>query len=125
MLSIWVNWQAILYSEGIFNFTSNSIPPLVNSVLVKNNIPGVEIDLFVFHQANKFLLNHLRKKLDIPEEKFYIYLESCGNTVSSTIPIALKEAIKENKLEKLKTNLIGVCKGRGKTCGGYIWRYKD
>jgi 3-oxoacyl-[acyl-carrier-protein] synthase-3 len=88
-----------LFMNGseIFNFTSNSIPPLVNSVLVKNNIPGVEIDLFVFHQANKFLLNHLRKKLDIPEEKFYIYLESCGNTVSSTIPIALKEAIKENK----------------------------
>jgi 3-oxoacyl-[acyl-carrier-protein] synthase-3 len=112
-----------LFMNGseIFNFTSNSIPPLVNSVLVKNNIPGVEIDLFVFHQANKFLLNHLRKKLDIPEEKFYIYLESCGNTVSSTIPIALKEAIKENKA---KGNILLAGFGVGYSWGSCILNIK-
>ena len=51
-----------LFMNGseIFNFTSNSIPPLVNKILAKNNMWGAEIDLFVFHQANKFLLNHLR-----------------------------------------------------------------
>jgi 3-oxoacyl-[acyl-carrier-protein] synthase-3 len=89
-----------LFMNGseIFNFTSNSIPPLIDKVLNKHNISLNNIDLFIFHQANKFLLNHLRKKLGILEEKFYIYLESCGNTVSSTIPIALKEAINENKL---------------------------
>lgn len=38
---------------------------------------------------------------------------------------SISEAIKENEIEKLKTNLIGVCKGRGKTCGGYMWKYKD
>lgn len=90
-----------LFMNGseIFNFTSNSIPPLVSKILDKNNLNKEDIDLFIFHQANKFLLNHLRKKLGIPEEKFYIYLESCGNTVSSTIPIALKEAINENRLK--------------------------
>ncbi len=89
-----------LFMNGseIFNFTSNAVPLLINKVLEKNNISNIEIDLFVFHQANKFILNHLRKKLDIPEDKFYIYLENCGNTVSSTIPIALKESIKENKV---------------------------
>jgi 3-oxoacyl-[acyl-carrier-protein] synthase-3 len=89
-----------LFMNGseIFNFTSNAVPLLINKVLDKNNILNTEIDLFIFHQANKFILNHLRKKLDIPEDKFYIYIENCGNTVSSTIPIALKEAIKENKL---------------------------
>lgn len=38
---------------------------------------------------------------------------------------SIAEAIKQNGLEKVKTNLIGVCKGRGKTCGGYIWKYKN
>jgi 3-oxoacyl-[acyl-carrier-protein] synthase-3 len=51
-----------------------------------------DIDLFVFHQANQFMLDHLRKKLCIPSDRFYISLKNQGNTVSSTIPIALKEA---------------------------------
>ena len=108
-----------LFMNGseIFNFTSNSIPPLVNKILAKNNMWGAEIDLFVFHQANKFLLNHLRKKLEIPEDKFYIYLESCGNTVSSTIPIALKEAIKENKV---KGNILLAGFGVGYSWGSCI-----
>ena len=46
------------------------------------------------------MLEYLRKKIRIPLEKFYLYLEHCGNTVSSTIPIALYEAMKENKIKK-------------------------
>jgi 3-oxoacyl-[acyl-carrier-protein] synthase-3 len=51
-----------------------------------------DIDLFVFHQANTFMLEHLRKKCGIPEEKFFVSMSDIGNTVSSTIPIALKRA---------------------------------
>lgn len=89
-----------LYMNGteIFNFTSTSIPKLVKSTLYKNNMSIEDVNLFIFHQANSFILNHLRKKLNISEDKFYIYLRDCGNTVSSTIPIALKEAINENKV---------------------------
>jgi 3-oxoacyl-[acyl-carrier-protein] synthase-3 len=89
-----------LYMNGseIFSFTLSSVPALVKNSLKKNNLEIDDIDLFIFHQANKFILDHLRKKINIEENKFYIYLENCGNTVSSTIPIALKEAIKENKV---------------------------
>jgi 3-oxoacyl-[acyl-carrier-protein] synthase-3 len=45
------------------------------------------------------MLNHLRKSLRIPEDRFYIGMEHCGNTVSSTIPIALKNAIGEGRLK--------------------------
>lgn len=38
---------------------------------------------------------------------------------------SISDAIKDNNLQKVKSNLIGVCKGRGKTCGGYIWEYKN
>jgi len=89
-----------LFMNGseIFSFTSDSIPSLVAKTLEKNKIELGGIDLFVLHQANKFILDHLRKKIKIPEDKFYIFLKNCGNTVSSTIPIALCEAKKENRL---------------------------
>jgi len=89
-----------LFMNGseIFSFTSDSIPSLVAKTLEKNKIGLEGIDLFVLHQANKFILDHLRKKIKIPEDKFYIFLKNCGNTVSSTIPIALCEAKKENRL---------------------------
>jgi 3-oxoacyl-[acyl-carrier-protein] synthase III len=89
-----------LYMNGteILNFTLETVPQLVRDILLKNGIEKEKIDLFIFHQANKFLMDFLRKKIAIEEEKFYYYLEKVGNTVSSTIPIALKEAQKENKL---------------------------
>ena len=89
-----------LFMNGseIFSFTSDAIPSLVAKTLEKNKLVLGNINLFVLHQANKFILDHLRKKIKIPEDKFYIFLENCGNTVSSTVPIALCEAKKEKKL---------------------------
>ena len=89
-----------LFMNGseIFSFTSDAIPSLVAKTLEKNKLVLGNINLFVLHQANKFILDHLRKKIKIPEDKFYIFLENRGNTVSSTVPIALCEAKKENKL---------------------------
>jgi len=84
-----------LYMNGpeIFNFTIDKVPALVDSVLKKNDIAINDIDLFIFHQANKYMLNYLRRKINIPKDKFYINIENTGNTVSATIPIALSECI--------------------------------
>lgn len=83
-----------LFMDGseIFNFTMEAVPVLVNDTLKKNNLEQQDIDLFVFHQANKYMMNFIRKKIKIEESKFYYYMEDVGNTVSSTIPIALCEA---------------------------------
>lgn len=96
-----------LYMNGaeIFNFTGEFVPKLTEAILEKSNLTKEDIDLYIFHQANKYMLNHLRKKIKIPEEKFFIAMEECGNTVSSTIPIALYEAQKQGKLSESK-NLI-------------------
>lgn len=90
-----------LYMNGseIFNFTSESVPNLTEAILQKANLKLAEVDLFIFHQANKYMLNHLRKKIGIPEDKFFMAMEHCGNTVSSTIPIALHEAMETNRME--------------------------
>ena len=87
-----------LYMNGseIFTFTLDAVPPLISQTLIKNNVEIDDINLFVFHQANKFMLNTIRKVCVIPKDKFYIDLENTGNTVSSTILIALKNAMQKH-----------------------------
>lgn len=106
-----------LYMNGqdIFSFTLKSVPKLVDDTLQKNNLTREDIDLFVLHQANQFMLDALRRRMNIPEEKFFMFLEHCGNTVSSTIPIALYEAI---KLGRAKKGSIILLAGFGV---GYSW----
>ncbi len=89
-----------LYMNGseIFTFTIEAVPALIKDTLAKNDLSKEEIDSYVFHQANKFMLNFLRKKIKIEKEKFHVYLSEVGNTVSSTIPITLKEKMNESAL---------------------------
>ena len=90
-----------LFMDGqeIFMFTLMKVPKMVKDVLSKNGLAKEDIGLFVFHQANKYMLEHLRKKLKIDEEKFFVNLERVGNTVSSTIPIALCDAREQGLLK--------------------------
>ena len=89
-----------LYMHGgnVFNFTADVVPDMVEKLLKKSGLQQDEVNLWVFHQANKYMINYLRKLLDIDKDKFYIFMEKVGNTVSSTIPIALCEARKEDRL---------------------------
>lgn len=84
-----------LYMNGseVFAFTLEYVPHAVIAILAKHSLTLDDIDHFVFHQANGFMLTHLRDKIGIPEEKFYISMEKTGNTVSSTIPIVLSDLI--------------------------------
>lgn len=90
------------YMDGsaIFNFTLSAIPSLINQTLNKNNLEIDDIELFIMHQANQFMLDAIRKRAKLPPEKFYISMKHVGNTVSSTIPIAIKSAISEEKIKK-------------------------
>jgi 3-oxoacyl-[acyl-carrier-protein] synthase-3 len=91
-----------LFMNGpeIFNFTIENIPQLVEDTLSKNNMTLENIDFVIFHQANKYMLTYLRKKIKIKEDKFYLNLESTGNTVSATIPIALKDCLDKKKIKQ-------------------------
>jgi len=106
-----------LYMDGpaIFNFTLEAVPLLVKQTLEKNNLQQEDIDLFVFHQANKHMLKFIKEAISIPDDKFYLCLENFGNTVSSTIPIALYHAQKDHSIDKANNILIA---GFGV---GYSW----
>ncbi len=111
-----------LFMDGgaIFNFTSEAVPLLIDNTLKKNNLTKDDINLFVFHQANKYMMNYLRKLIEILPERFYYCLESFGNTVSSTIPIALSEAMKEGRLVG---NIIIAGFGVGYSWGATVLKY--
>ena len=105
----------------IFNFTIDAVPKLFNETLKKNNTTIDNIDYIILHQANKFMLEYLRKILKAPEDKFYINLTHTGNTVSSTIPIALKDCIDNRKVKPGDKVLIAGF-GVGYSWGGTIIR---
>ena len=96
-----VRSAANLYMNGpeIFAFTLRAVPTVVQELLTQSGKDRNDIDLFVFHQANQYMLEHLRKKLKIPTERFFVGMRHCGNTVSCTIPIALRQAIDQGRLK--------------------------
>ena len=108
-----------LYMNGseIFNFTLETVPDLVENVLRKNRLDKRSVDLYVFHQANKYMLDCLFDLMDIEEEKTFVYMSEVGNTVSSTIPIALCEAKKE---QRLLGNVLIAGFGVGYSWGGCV-----
>lgn len=109
-----------LYMNGpeVFNFTSEVVPDFTKDIIKKNNLNIDDIDQFVFHQANAYMLNFMRKRLKIASENFFIDLEDGGNTVSCTIPIALKK-YSQLIYEKSKILIVGFGVGLS-WCGGVI-----
>lgn len=98
-----------LYMNGpeIFNFTNDVIPNFITDLLQSNEINDKEINQYVLHQANAFMLNTIRKKMKIDKERFFIDLMDGGNTVSCTIPIALKKYSQLNTGEIQNIILVG------------------
>lgn len=113
-----------LFMDGpeIFNFTLRTVPLTAKALLEKTGKSMDDVDLFVFHQANGFILEHLRKKMNIPEAKLAISLESYGNTVSASIPITLRDAALSHKL-KAGQLLMLVGFGVGYSWGGVMIKW--
>lgn len=110
-----------LYMNGsaIFNFTLDAVPAMLKKILEKNHLEKEQIDYFVFHQANKFMLNTIRKVCVLPKEKFYVNLEETGNTVSSTVLIGLKQCLDTGTINKnMRVMVSGF--GVGLSWGGTV-----
>lgn len=113
-----------LYMNGsaIFNFTLEAVPAMMKVILEKNQMEKDEVDYYVFHQANKFMLNTIRKVCVLPKEKFYVNLEETGNTVSSTVMISLKDNLDKGVITPgMKVMVSGF--GVGLSWGGTIMKF--
>lgn len=113
-----------LYMSGaeILNYTLDRIPGLISEVLLKNCCAIDDIDLHVYHQANKYIANLQRVKMKIAPEKYYCCFEHMGNTVSSTIPIALKEAMNDGSIQS-GFKVLSVAQGLGYSWGGVMLQF--
>ena len=113
-----------LYMNGgaIFNFTLDAVPLMMKQLLDKSHLKKEDIDYYVFHQANKFMLNTIRKVCGIPKDKFYVDLENVGNTVSSTVLIGLKECLGNGNIKPgMRVMLCGF--GVGLSWGGTLVKF--
>ena len=78
-----------LDGPDVFAFTIREVPPLVEGTLALAGWPKESVDIFAFHQANKFMLDYLVKKMRVPAERTPFSLQSFGNTSSASIPLTL------------------------------------
>lgn len=119
---IWFDDYLYMNGGAIFNFTLNAVPEMMKQVLDKNAQELENVDYFVFHQANKFMLNTIRKVCGIPKERFYNNLSVTGNTVSSTVLIGLKDCIGNGTLHK-DMNVMVAGFGVGLSWAGTMLRF--
>ena len=91
-----------LYVDGasVFMFSMNRVPECTKELLAKAGKKIDDINLFVFHQASKIVIDNIIRKLSLDESKVFRGYEKIGNTVSASIPIALKQAEDKNLLKK-------------------------
>ncbi len=119
-----INREDYLYMNGsaIFNFTLEQVPPMMKQLLEKSGLGKDDIDYYVFHQANKYMLSTIRKVCGIPKDKFHIDLEHTGNTVSSTVLISLKDCLDQGVIQPgMKVMACGF--GVGLSYGGTILHF--
>lgn len=114
-----------LFMNGgeLFSYALQAVPNIVSEVLRRAGKTAADIDLFVFHQANRYILEQLGKAMKLPAEKVYIALENWGNTVSSTVPIALHAACAEGRLRAGSLALLAGF-GVGYSCGATLVRWR-
>ena len=120
---VWYDDYLYMNGGAIFNFTLDAVPAMMKDILVKNNLEKDQIDYYVFHQANKFMLNTIRKVCVLPKDKFYINLATTGNTVSSTVLIGLKDCM-DNGSIKVGNKVMISGFGVGLSWGGTILTFK-
>lgn len=113
-----------IYMNGpeVFQFAVDVVPAMLDQLMSSADINRTNLRFVVPHQANGFMLEHLRLKMDIPTDRFLVAMSHCGNTVSSSIPIALRCAAGSNLLKGGDAlALLGF--GVGLSWGGCIIRW--
>ena len=113
-----------LYMNGstIFNFTLEAVPTMMKQLLEKYGFEKNNLDYYLFNQAIKFMLNTIRKVCVLPKDKYYVNLETTGNTVSSTIMIGLKDCM-ENGIIRKDMRVMCAGFGVGLSWGGVILNF--
>lgn len=110
-----------VYMDGpaIVNFALEVVPKTVDEILKKSALQREDIDYYVFHQANHFMLSYLRQKCGLLECPYWEDVSEYGNTVSNSIPIALTDLLRKEPRKRFE-NVMLVGFGVGLSWGGCL-----
>jgi len=115
-------WPSRLFMDGpeLVKFTLEVVPPLVDRLLAEARWDRDQVDMYLMHQATSFMLEHLRDRLELDDQRVPIALEKYGNTVSSTIPILMHDLRATGRLRPGRRSLL-IGFGVGFSWAGCTW----
>jgi 3-oxoacyl-[acyl-carrier-protein] synthase III len=115
-------WNSRLYMDGpsLINFTVEAIPRLVSEILENHGLSDADVGQYLMHQATWKMLDQLRERMGVCEERLPIDLADIGNTVSCTLPILIDRLRRKGQLVQDKTNVL-VGFGVGLSWAGCLW----
>jgi 3-oxoacyl-[acyl-carrier-protein] synthase-3 len=108
--------------KNVFKYAVKKMAEMTERILAKNQLTGQDVDCFIAHQANRRIITATADRLGMPAEKVVINIDRYGNTTAGTIPIAMKTAVEEGKLEKGDLLLLASV-GAGFTSGATLLRW--
>lgn len=92
---------------GVFSFTIKRVPPLLADALAEAGCEVADVDAFVFHQSNRFMIKHLMKKCGLPEDRVPMTLEDNGNSGGPSVAVAMARRLPAVRERRLKVMLLG------------------
>ncbi|KAB8319924.1 beta-ketoacyl-ACP synthase III [Tolypothrix campylonemoides VB511288] len=94
------NFQPItMNGKEVYRFAVQKVPEVIDKALFRANLSVDQIDWLLLHQANQRILDAVRERLNIPEQKVISNLANYGNTSAASIPLALDEAVRQDKIK--------------------------
>jgi 3-oxoacyl-[acyl-carrier-protein] synthase-3 len=92
---------------GIFNFTIKRVPPLIHETLEFAKLQVSDVDWYLFHQSNRFIMKHLAKKCAVPEERMPIVLDRFGNSGGPSVALALTQGVSSAQRKAWRVMMLG------------------
>ena len=110
--------------KTVFKYAVKGMADVSEKILSRNNLTGQDISLFIPHQANKRIIDSAANRCGISEEKVLINIDKYGNTTAGTIPIAINEAVKDNRIKDGDYVLLASF-GAGFTWGSVLIKWES
>ena len=108
--------------RNVFKWAVRAVADSIEVVMRKSGMSVQDVSLYVLHQANIRIINHVAEQLAIPPERMYNNLRDYGNTSGGSIPIALDEAVQAGRIARGDTMLMSGF-GAGLTWGTCLFRW--
>ena len=115
-----------VYQDGktVFKYAVNRMSEVSKEIIEKNKLSSHDIKLFIPHQANQRIIDATAKKCGLDPDQVFVNIDKYGNTTAGTIPIAINEAVKDNRIKDGDYILLASF-GAGFTWGSVLIKWES